>query len=368
MSTPTLIKLFVAIVVFLSIALLVSGYLMGIFTPRHGTENSAGTTKVSVLLRDNPSYAEADAYFKAGNYPAAKASYEKALSAAANRIQEGNIRSRIALTTDKLGDATTAIALYKEIASTVDYAAVTRAYAVQTIALMLNRPAASTLRPLIFSGMPYAAMNSSDPVLGKRQLFDYAASIYPLATSELISAAWYESRLMAVKKGNAPISAASTTAAYLSLVRQKLALADTDIARIKDDVNEKVGMPEALKRRAIVVGNLAFLGQADSTEADTAYMDAINVAVPLGGEAEGYVRYYYAAYLDSMGQSRIDDLKKVLAPFYTTTDYTGTAVEQFFQGEKNNTLSQKSVLQSLAKKDGAFKKVLVSLGWKTTDF
>ncbi|MEK7627860.1 MAG: tetratricopeptide repeat protein [Patescibacteria group bacterium] len=319
-----------------------------------------------VLAKDNKAFAVADNYFKNGRFTAALEKYNEAILKARNPIEENQILYRIALTTERRGNAKEAIPLYKELIANPEAISFIKAYSAQELALMLVSPETIHLAPDIFSGDPYASFNTEgNRALSNRKMFEYASSFYPLALSELRVADWYAEQLLkpAVRK---PVSASHE---YVGIIEDRMKNADADITRTFDSPSESGFLDEILTRKAVVIGKLAIVKIVSHEEAERAFADAFNlIAVRSPGtSADRWMRYYHARYLLNVPSSETR-VRDIIAPFYETNIYKDGEMKTFFKNERTNKQGQKVYLQKMATIDSDFKKYLLGLGWQPSDF
>lgn len=327
----------------------------------------ATETPATVLMQANPSYAEAIALHGQFKFAEARAKYEEALRFASSEEEQAQIRLKIAHTVRDEGDLVRAAQLYKEVAGMTSYPAIARAYAVQSLALLYDYAGDPAVRTETFKGEPYVSFYvQQNFTRSYKNLFEYAAQLYPLAIPELRSAAWYANALLRQSKGLAQLSE-EDVAEYQSIVAAKLQRADADIARTQDDPNEAILRPEISRARAIVLGRMALAGYGSLTEAEAAYDVALHENEARGGTRDGFMRYWYAAFLSEI-EGRDADVVAMLAPLYTDSAYASSLVTSFFTTERNNQLRAKETLQRLAGIDPQFKQHLISLGWTDADF
>lgn len=330
-----------------------------------GQQISTNQTPFASLSASNSAFAQATSLYNARDYIGALAKYREALATSKNPVEEGQIEIKIGNALLKSGDVNGAIDTFQMIAQKNTYTKITRAYAVQNIGLIYDATGQSVIAKT-FAVEPFSSMYASSSIpLSYRHLYEYAVSLYPLAESELRVGDWYASALVQQKKGIISLSASSTTL-FTTIARAKIGAANADITRIQADPNEVGIMPEVLKRKALVIGKLAEAGVISLADADAAYRKAMNTYAALGPGQDGFMRYFYAAYLTRVAST--SPAITILAPLYSNNLYKGTDVESFFASERDNNLSQKFVLQRLAKVDPGFKQYLQSLGWKDSDF
>jgi len=322
-------------------------------------------TPFKVLTATNPAFAEADAAAAAGKYEEAKMLYAKALSAASDKVQIGQIEYKLASLEDQYGDPITAIGLYKKIVADPAFANyhIVKAYAVQSMGELYFRNGNVAVAKEIFKDQPYAAMVvAGQNQLTLRHLYDYAVTFYPLGISELRIANWYADNLK-----NVTTDGTSASSTYPAFIKDALALADADIQRTKTDVNAARGIPLILDRKASLYLRLYNAQLATAPEAEKACEEAIHMYASIGRpQNDGFARYYDAVLLSQIG-SRNDDVRAILSPL-SDASYKGSNAFSFFQNEKANTLGQKDRLVTLARIAPQFKALLLSLGWNEKDF
>ena len=340
----------------------------------------ANQTTYEKLLAENAAFAKADALYKAGQVTEAEAELNTAFQSAKTPAEEGQIQFKLATVIENdfknPDQALTAIPLLKTIAADTSYPAIVRASAVQQMgAAFYDLGGDSRFTKEIFKDEPYKSLYVKNYTnLSYRKLFEYAAALYPLAYSELKIANWYANQIslsVPPVKGVAKVTLSSEQiTAYKETIRQNIAAADQDIARIKDDPNQNAPVPLLLEEEGVVVGKMQILGDASFGDPEKFYAQALTLfdaAQPAG--SDGFVRFNYALYLaQRFGSSRAGDIVNLLAPFYTTSVYKGSSAQNQFISERNNILGSKPAFVTLASIDPNFKSFLISLGWKETDF
>jgi len=349
-------------------------YYLTTMTP--GSGSSAATsqavtystlnTPYAALLKENSDFANADAYFNAGNYTSAIQGYRSSLALAKDDVQLAQIQYQIAIATERSGDVEGSIPLFQAIAQNTKFYPIIRAFAVQALGLMLVDGAKVNVRSDIFSNEPYATFlrqRNGDESQATADIFDYAASIYPLAVPLLVSA---NADLLRARAASS--TSAASTANLIAEVKDKVSKADADTLRASKNENEKGIVPLELQLRAKVEGGLARIGGVPAADADAAFKLAINTDSALGPGRDGYDRYNYASYLLSFNGQRNADIHTLLAPFYTDQAYKTSPAVSFFTAEEKNVFGYKVVLQKLAVADPSFKTYLISLGWNNADF
>ena len=201
-------------------------------------------------------------------------------------------------------------------------------------------------------------------------MFEYAASIYPLAYSEVRIANGYSIGLV-----NALKSATTSPQGkeYLSLITKSIQAADADIKRMEENVSGKnVFVPPILMLEGTVFNRLYSLGAADAGRAEPYFQKAVQYAADVGLKSGSFYQFNYAAFLVTRyGNARLADIKKLLMPFRAGNEaeiYPG--VIEFFKLARTNLDLEvrKATIVTLTKIDSDFKTYLISLGWKVSDF
>lgn len=319
------------------------------------------------LTENNPFYLQAEGLRRTGDTKQVIELYQKALELATDPTERGQIQFKIAAMGSRV-DTTTSIQQLKNLAADTTQSNLQRAYAVQQLGQTYYKNTNKDTVSLIFSGEPYADFyKEKDIRLALRRLFEYASSFYPLAISELRAARWYADEVYALKQKAALTKDEQIRVDfYLSIIREKLALAEADIERTKTAPNAKYLIPEALTRRAGVLARLALAGEESFADPEKAFAEAIDANVLI--RDDGPSRVNYALYLvGKYGASRQDDIIATLKPLTSNEDYPdGTRI--FLKAERNNVLGSKADLVSLASLVPDFKKMLLSLGWSEADF
>jgi hypothetical protein len=326
---------------------------------------------------ENQAFSDGVQLWQANDVEAAEAKFEEALINAQGPLEEGRVAVDIAMTTGQINNGANylaAIPLYKQIAANAQYPAITRAYAIQSMALLFYISGDPAVTQAIFKDAPYAAMYVPGSTnLSYRHLFDAAVQLYPLGLSEARVANWYSiqiARSYATTSPSAKLPAA-TVASYKDSARSSLAAADTDVLRIQNLPPESFYVPYIQEQEAITIGNMQLSGDSSFGNIDDAFKKAINsyaVAgiVPL---QDGISRYYYAHFLlEIYGQSRITDIHALLEPLYTLSGYAGSPSELFFKTANSNGTGDKFFIIDLANADSGFKAYLEKLGWTISDF
>ncbi|MCR4276066.1 MAG: tetratricopeptide repeat protein [Candidatus Parcubacteria bacterium] len=340
------------------------------------TQYPVSNTPAVILEKQNQEYALAKNYQKSGDYSSALKSYQKALTESQDAFQKTQIAFNIAYTNELLGKYTEAIAQFKAITADTSNYAIARAASIQDIGLMYYTYSGSTTLQTIvsetFKDPPYDSFKKADDLnlnMAYIKLFEYAASIYPLANSEVRIAYGYVNELLDTFKG------ATTTPQgkeYLSIITQSLQATGRDLVRMKDVPEERTLIPEILVREGKTFDRLATLGVVDPQQAEPYFQSGMQYAGTLGAKPGNFHALNYAFFLvDRYGNERAVDIKSLLTPFRVGNEAEiYSIVIDFYKNTRINPVSDKNrkTLVKLGQMDQDFELYLISLGWKQTDF
>lgn len=322
----------------------------------------------------NQNYALAKTYESESKYDLALQYYKKALEEVQDHFQAAQIQYNIAYMTAKMGKYADAISQFKAIAADTTNYPILRAYSVQKIGLMYYEYYGGTARQTIsaetFKDSPYDSFQKGTSLnVAYTKLFEYAASIYPLATSEARVAYGYSNELLGT------LHSATTSPQgreYLSLIAKSLTAADSDVLRMKNIPTEVGLIADILAQEGITIGNLVTLGAADPQQAEALFKRSMQYAATIGIKPGSFTAFHYAAFLAfQFGEARSADIKSLLTPFKVGNDtqIVSGVVDFYKTARTNSTLTvQKSRLVTMGRIDSDFKKYLISLGWKASDF
>ena len=309
----------------------------------------------------SPAYAKANQLRLAGKYADAAKAYRSALVGVTDVAQRTEIKFWLAFSDSVSGNYVDAVAMYKEIAAaSTTLSRLVRAHAVQNLALMYYRFGDPVITKELFKSYPYKRFYNPKYIpLSYRNVFDYAASLYPLALAEAYSAEWYANRLLA---------GTTTRPDYKVVIREKLQLAEKDIESVRNDASQRNTFLIALERRAVVLGKMRRIGDTSFADPDEAFKELLNYYVTSRMNNDGTARLQYAYYLvRAYGKDRAADIQDVLAPLIVAPNGRDVVVDAFLKNERLNRLGARSNLTLLASIDPAFKELLQSYGWTATD-
>lgn len=345
------------------------------FYESHGGQSSntvysSTNTPTTVLSQNNPDFAQALAAQSQHNYTLSKQYYEAALQTTTDPVQQAQIEYDIASATEESGDYADAIQMYKQIAADTSNYNFVRAYAVQQIGLIYYTYLGGNESPIVaatFNSAPYSSFYATSSIsLSYKNLFQYAASIYPLGQSESRIAYWYAVNIADTLHSTTTPEAVSE----LSSMNQAIQLANQDSARAVLDPGSQRMVPSVYMLEGLSYEFLAPLGVASSTEIEAQFSQAVRLADSFG--YAGYERYYYASYLArAYGSSRESDIQSLLAPFTSSNAAEiDPPVSAFFaatESDSSQNVNKQSMIR-LANLDPSFKTYLLSLGWENSDF
>jgi tetratricopeptide (TPR) repeat protein len=364
-------------------SILIAGILLlvvlavGLFSQRINLANKqsylTNKTPVLILKQENQDFAAAQSAQQEGNYSLALQSYQKALSSAKDSVQKAQIEYLIAGTNELLGNFVQAIDQFKKIAADPSNSPQQRAYAVQELGFMYYtyRDQQPLLVKETFKDAPYDSfLKNNDIDLAYRHLFEYAASLYPLAYSEARIAYWYSNDVLTRLHG---VTTSDEAIAEISVAKQSIEKADANLQALQaDPTTDKARWPSILAREGRAVAHLATLGAANMQQAESYLSKAVQTAPTVGIPAGNYFAYDYAAVLaNKYGSKRSADITKLLSPFKEGNDANlVVGISKLFAAARTDpTLSVvKNSLVRLGQIDPDFKTYLISLGWHAADF
>jgi tetratricopeptide (TPR) repeat protein len=331
-------------------------------------------TPAVLLEKQNQEYALAKSYQKSGDYASALQSYQKALTESQDALQRTQIAFNIAYANELLGKYAEAIAQFKAIAADTSNYAIARAASVQAIGLMYYTYSGSatlqTIASETFKDPPYDSFQDGNSLnMAYTKLFEYAASIYPLAGSEVRIAYGYTNELLDTLK-----SATTTPQGkeYLALITQSLQATDRDLMRMRDVPEERTLIPEILVREGKTLDRLATLGVVDPQQAEPYFKRGMQYAASLDLKPGSFYALNYALFLaDRYGSARSADIKNLLVPFRVGNEAAiYSIVVDFYKNIRLAPSSDKNrkLIILLGQIDPDFKVYLISLGWEQTDF
>ncbi|MCE9541246.1 hypothetical protein K8R03_01650 [Candidatus Kaiserbacteria bacterium] len=326
----------------------------------------------AILMRTSQDFQTARDYQKKSDYVTARSYYEKALPAATTPAQEAQIKFNIAAMTELDGDYVKAIQLFKEIAANKSYSALFRATAIQELGLIRYgfydaRVNGVDIPGETFKGEPYASFKTDDLNRSYRNLFEYAAGIYPLGPSEAYIALLYSVDLLNSKATTTPDGIA-----MLARINASAAAAEKDVQRVKNDPVAAARIPDILVHEGLALTNLAVLGATSPQRVEAIFKDALQFATITGMMSGNFAPYHYASFLSRYyGIQRSKNVRSLLTVYrQSNAANIYKTVSSFFQDVRTDpaiTGERKNVV-TLGRMDPDFRAYLISLGWHETDF
>jgi len=312
------------------------------------------------LKSGNAAYAQANQLRVAGKYADAAQAYRAALVGVTDIAENAEIKFWLAYSDAASGNYVDAIATYKELAAaSTTLSRVTRAHAVQNLGHMYYRFGDPIITEEIFKSYPYKRFFDPARIARSyRNVFDYAASLYPLALSETYSADWYADQLL---------TGTTTRPEYKTIIREKLELAEKNMATVRNDPTQRNTFLNAFEKRAVVLGKMRRIGDTSFADPDEAFKELLGYAETYR-LSDGTPRLQYAYYLAHMyGKDRALDIQAILAPIVADPEGHGYVVSGILKNDLPGRLQVKRNFALLASIDPAFMKLLLSYGWTETD-
>ena len=378
MNSRTQITVWVALAALLVLGGVVfvgTQYVIPNLTGRQGGENTT-TSPEAVFLQsqyetaasahdrlqsENAAYAQATRLRLAGNYAEAAKAYKSALASVTDVAESAEVKFWLAYSDAASGNYVDAVATYKEIASaSTTLSRVTRAHAVQSLGHMFYRFGDPAITREIFKSRPYSRFFDAERVpRSYRNLFDYAASLYPLALAETYSADWYANQLVA---------GTTTRPEYKTIIREKLGLAEKNLASVRNDSTQRYVFVNAFEKRAVVLGKMKRIGDDSFAEPEAAFKELMSYYETYRLSGDGTARLQYAYYLAHMyGKDRAVDIHTILAPIITDPKGHGYVVAGILENDVPDRVQSRQNFALLASIDPAFMELLRSYGWTATN-
>lgn len=338
------------------------------------SKSKTDNSPAAALVKQNQNFVAGLAYQKAGDYNLALQSYEKALAETQDSSQKAQLLFSIAYANERLGKYADAIAKYKAIAADTSNFPISRAASVQQIGLMFftyyGAGAQQTILTETFKDAPYNTFNTTGSTnLAYTKLFEYAASIYPLAGSEVRIAYGYTNELIDT------LQSATTTPqgkAYLALIQESLKATDADLGRMFRITVEHNLIPEILVREGTTYDRLFTLGVESAGVAEPYFKQAVPYSLYIGSKPGTFIPLNYGIFLTKRyGTERAADITTLLAPFKVGNgaQISSTVVAYLKAARTSSTaVKERPLLVKMGQMVPDFKTYLVSLGWKASDF
>lgn len=347
-------------------------YLQNSSGPSAAYDYSGSLTTNSVLRENNADFAEAQRLSELNKFSEARVAYVNALQKAEDDMQAAQIKFRIAMMDYSLGDYFRAIDEFKLLVLDKQVPEITKAYAVLHMGRMYYLTHDPAIDAKLFEQEPYASFKVNRSFKESYiEFFKYGSEFYPLALLELYIADFYAEQLLEDFAGTRELTDAQR-AEYITIINERVAAADRDIARTYNDYDAKILVPPALEIRANVTARLAGIGKETDKNVREAYQRAFDAYATLGRPGQdGFTRIWYAMYLlaaERGSAEGVQGIKSILRPLYTSSAYTEAKVATFLKARKNQDQIIIETLKALSKIDPDFKNYLKGLGWQEADF
>jgi hypothetical protein len=355
-------KLFSILGVMLVLLLAVGGWQL--YVNSGNSQKASHADFYKSLSETNTSFAQAEQLAAQDRYSDALTLYREALQSTRDDEQRLQIRLLEARTLVLMGSYMEAVPILKEIAGTQSELSTSRARALAfaEIAAIYSFGRVQVNRE-IFKDEPFKSLwVANDIDLTLRRLYEYAASIHPIAIAQLRVAQSYAAELSLEGDTLSDLEVQTKIAAIQGL----LSSADQDIEYLRGQSAMTKDLHTALLARAKLIGDVQIHG-VSLGDADEAFATAIAAYASEGPGHDGVARYYYAIFLaQAFGESRASDIQEILAPLSTAAYAQSSVTNTLKTARTNGFFRQFPVL--LSSIDPEFKAYLVTLGWTQANF
>ncbi len=329
----------------------------------------ANQTNTDKLQQTNADFNSGLTYQINGNYDLAIPYYQKALAQEASSTLSAQVEMYLGVSYQHTGDYNDAINLFKQMDAQWTNWPLMRAYAVEELANTYYYDVANqNITTQIFSTAPYSSFGPSSTTTvdeAYRNLFAYAANIYPLGIPETRVGEWYAYNLFKT------LHEATTSPAGikdLAMINSTLQYTDLDTQRIKSDPTSETDLPEILGREGVIKAYLTRMGINEALSAKENFQEASGYE-SASGEEPGVVEFYRAVgyyLIDPTDTTDIDSALSVFVPANSSKILPYVNYE--FQAGETQLQPTHDWCVGLASVDPAFKEYLVSLGWQESNF
>lgn len=319
-----------------------------------------------ILSERNASFAKAEEHASHLRFAEALPLYQAALQSATNEDQRIQIRFLIARMMVQTKDFMQAVPLLKEIVNaenTPRFARV-RALAVEEIAGLYAR-SDDAVNAEIFKDEPFKSLLTDRTDLTLQKLHEFAASIDPLAISNLWMAQWHTFQLP--DAGKQSKFSIATVEEYKAKIQEYLAAADRDIASMQQEGTMGADLRFAILMKAIDIGMLVRKGDTSFGDPIPLFADALAAYQVLGPGYDCIPRYHHALFLaQTYGAEKKADIQAILKPL-SAEAYTSSNACIFLSRARSGTYVRQFPIL-IANIDPDFKAFLMTIGWTAVDF
>jgi hypothetical protein len=365
-----------SVIVFIIVALFVAAYVyFRMYIPHQVTTAAVQPRSydevVGSLTSSNPSFVKATQALSARNNEDAVTYLNDALKTVDDPTEQILIQSNLGTANMRNGDYVSAAQNFLSIVkSATPNISRTQAYAVWMIGRIYYTKGTDPVVSQAIFGDPFFSglLVQGDSLSTLINIFEYSAMHYPLAGSELEIADLYADKLIAMQNATST-QAISLVPTYKSKIQHSLDLAEKDIAYMRSEPRMLSQLQDALALKAITLGKLSEVGDADETVANAAFESSIQSYSSVGHGIDGNPRYYYAVELARLhGTSQAAKIHSLLAPIYTDSQYKKSPIEIALKKASFAGGTQNENILLLIKIDPQFKTYLQGLGWTSQEF
>jgi tetratricopeptide (TPR) repeat protein len=324
------------------------------------------------LVSEIPEYGKAAERMGVRDYIEAEKLYRSALEKARDPKEYGQILYKVGTALYAQGKYLDAVDVFKEVATLPEYEKIGRAYAVMQLGQIYSQTNDDLIWSQIVSTEPFASLNVGSRQASLVALYKYSATLYPLAISELRVAHGLAQEVNRLSHRSTRTEADEKKLnEYLQEITLRTSRADADIERTQDDKNANGLIPSALLRKAMIFSELAFAGYIEHSVAIDAFEKAQNAWIASGGN-DSFLRLRYAEYLLTLDSELYKtNIQQLLQPIVVLKDgHTGNppilVSLKNLRGKPQEELSK--TVRTLALEYSDFRELLLTVGWKESDF
>jgi hypothetical protein len=320
------------------------------------------------LLKNNDAFKGALNIYNARDYSKSSAQLQKSIPSIQDPVELGVAQFYLAESFAASGEYEKSITSLKTIAASQKNSAVVRALAVQEMGRLYSVYGDPRIRQAIFADEPYK--NIQDPkstLISLRNIYEYAATIYPLAFSEYRVAGWYANDLLVAKTAASSQETNSQIEADKTAIASAIDAAKPNMTALQGSAEKDGGANYTISLGAYASLAATMRLAGDTTfDPDAAYQDALSANAKYG-IPDGFTRISYATYLASSNADGAK-VKSVLDKlFQADLESHGRGLTMSLKISRQNPSLHASYVK-IAKIDSRFKALLISLGWQATDF
>lgn len=308
--------------------------------------------------------------FHEGNYSGADIKYQQALKEAETKKDEASAKVNIG-TARLRSDLREGIKILKEVSLDESYPKFERSSAISYAASVALASDLDFAKNYVFTGdiwsgfLPIGNFDREALELAVRRAFEWSADLYSVFPSEYRIAWWYSKQIIEGKtKSDEEIKQ------FVAIIKDRMIKGNVSlgIAQAAGTFPSRVVAGYIL--RGIALEGLYVAGESSIEEVKNTYNQALAIAEANKDDVEAYARIPYARYnLANFLVNRVKtydtkEIRDILSPLY---DYNINSSAFFGFLRSDAERSNKGII-ALSKVDPRFKELLLSLGWKESDF